>query len=79
MTVRGAGRAPCWRRATTSWWWRATTLPARCVATTPAAERRVQHMPWKGAAPYYPQPKEAAAEITGHVALWRGVTIEAAD
>jgi uncharacterized protein (DUF427 family) len=51
--------------------------------------------PWKGvasycdvvidrernpaAAWYYPQPKEAAAEITGHVAFWHGVTVEAAD
>jgi uncharacterized protein (DUF427 family) len=49
--------------------------------------------PWKGtasyyslsidgeknadAAWYYPEPKEAAAEIKGHVAFWRGVKIEA--
>jgi uncharacterized protein (DUF427 family) len=48
--------------------------------------------PWKGtasyytlsvngeenpdAAWYYPQPKDAAAEIKDHVAFWRGVTIE---
>jgi len=48
--------------------------------------------PWKGtasyyslsvggkenpdAAWYYPTPKDAAAEIKGHVAFWRGVTIE---
>ena len=48
--------------------------------------------PWKGtasyydvvaggqvnpdAAWYYPEPKEAAAEIVGHVAFWRGVTVE---
>ncbi len=47
--------------------------------------------PWKGtasyatvvvdgqenadAAWYYPDPKEAAAEITGHYAFWRGVTV----
>ncbi|HEY0357553.1 MAG TPA: DUF427 domain-containing protein [Mycobacteriales bacterium] len=47
--------------------------------------------PWKGtasyyslavdgevnpdAAWYYPQPREAAAEITGRVAFWRGVTV----
>ena len=47
--------------------------------------------PWKGtasyyslqvdgmtnadAAWYYPQPKEAAAEIRGHVAFWKGVDI----
>lgn len=30
-----------------------------------------------GAAWYYPQPKEAAAEITGYVAFWKGVTVEA--
>jgi uncharacterized protein (DUF427 family) len=49
--------------------------------------------PWKGqasyysiavegvvnadAAWYYPAPKDAAAEIRGHVAFWRGVTVEA--
>lgn len=48
--------------------------------------------PWKGlasyytvvvngqenadAAWYYPQPKDAAKQITDHVAFWRGVTIE---
>jgi len=48
--------------------------------------------PWKGtasyydvvvdgkrnadAAWYYPEPKEAAAQIRGHVAFWRGVTVE---
>ena len=48
--------------------------------------------PWKGtasyytvsvdgkdnpdAAWYYPQPKDAAAEIKDHVAFWRGVTVE---
>ncbi len=48
--------------------------------------------PWKGtasyyslvvdgqtnpdAAWYYPQPKDAAAEIRDHVAFWRGVTVE---
>jgi uncharacterized protein (DUF427 family) len=48
--------------------------------------------PWKGtasyytlsvngkenpdAAWYYPQPKNAAAEIKDHIAFWRGVTIE---
>lgn len=31
-----------------------------------------------GAAWYYPEPKEAAAEITDHVAFWRGVTVEEA-
>jgi uncharacterized protein (DUF427 family) len=47
--------------------------------------------PWKGtasyydiavdgqtndaAAWYYPEPKEAAANITGHVAFWKGVTV----
>jgi uncharacterized protein (DUF427 family) len=50
------------------------------------------HCPWKGeasyfdvvvdgqvnkdAAWYYPEPKEAAAEIKGHVAFWRGVKVE---
>ncbi len=49
--------------------------------------------PWKGTASYYsvtvdgqvnedaawvyPQPKEAASEIAGHVAFWRVVTVEA--
>lgn len=28
------------------------------------------------AAWYYPQPKEAAQEITGYVAFWRGVKVE---
>jgi uncharacterized protein (DUF427 family) len=48
--------------------------------------------PWKGvasyktvvvdgernpdAAWYYPEPKEAAAQITGYVAFWRGVTVD---
>ena len=30
-----------------------------------------------GAAWYYPEPKEAAAQIKDHVAFWRGVQIEA--
>lgn len=30
----------------------------------------------KDAAWYYPQPKEAAKEITGYVAFWRGVKVE---
>jgi uncharacterized protein (DUF427 family) len=29
------------------------------------------------AAWYYPEPKDAAAEITDHVAFWKGVTVEA--
>lgn len=29
----------------------------------------------KDAAWYYPSPKEAAAEITAHVAFWRGVEV----
>ncbi len=49
--------------------------------------------PWKGLASYltvevggeantdaawfYPEPKDAAAEIKDHVAFWRGVTVEA--
>jgi uncharacterized protein (DUF427 family) len=49
--------------------------------------------PWKGEASYYslnvdgnvnadaawfyPTPKDAAKEIKGHVAFWRGVTVEA--
>ncbi len=49
--------------------------------------------PWKGTASYYsitvdgqtnpdaawvyPEPKEAASQITDHVAFWRGVTVEA--
>lgn len=48
--------------------------------------------PWKGTASYYdlvvdgavnanaawvyPQPKDAAKEIAGHVAFWRGVSVE---
>ena len=30
----------------------------------------------KDAAWYYPQPKDAAAEIKDHVAFWRGVIVE---
>ena len=30
----------------------------------------------KDAAWYYPQPKDAAKEIKGHIAFWRGVKIE---
>ena len=30
----------------------------------------------KDAAWYYPQPKDAAAEIKDHVAFWRGVKVE---
>ena len=30
----------------------------------------------KDAAWYYPAPKEAARQIAGHVAFWKGVTIE---
>lgn len=30
----------------------------------------------KDAAWYYPEPKEAANNITGYVAFWRGVTVE---
>lgn len=30
----------------------------------------------KDAAWYYPEPKEAAQEITGHVAFWRGVEVK---
>lgn len=30
----------------------------------------------KDAAWYYPEPKAAAKEITGHVAFWRGVQVE---
>ena len=30
----------------------------------------------KDAAWYYPEPKEAAAQIRNHIAFWRGVTVE---
>ena len=30
----------------------------------------------KDAAWYYPSPKEAAAQIAGYVAFWKGVTVE---
>ena len=30
----------------------------------------------RDAAWYYPQPKDAAKEIAGHIAFWRGVTVE---
>ncbi len=30
----------------------------------------------RDAAWYYPDPKDAARNITGHVAFWRGVTVE---
>lgn len=29
-----------------------------------------------GAAWYYPEPKAAAKQIKGHIAFWRGVTVE---
>ncbi|NWF81090.1 MAG: DUF427 domain-containing protein [Chloroflexi bacterium] len=31
----------------------------------------------KDAAWYYPEPKEAAQQIAGHIAFWRGVRVEA--
>ena len=31
----------------------------------------------QGAAWYYPEPKEAAKEIAGRVAFWRGISVEA--
>ena len=31
----------------------------------------------KDAAWYYPQPKDAAQQITGYIAFWRGVRVEA--
>ena len=56
-----------------------------------APSDRTSVCPWKGtssyydlvvdgetnqaAAWYYPEPKEAAAEIRGRVAFWRGVTV----
>lgn len=56
----------------------------------PAA--RTTNCPWKGtahyhdvvvdgqvnaaAAWYYPEPKQAAANIKGHIAFWQGVTVE---
>jgi uncharacterized protein (DUF427 family) len=56
---------------------------------SPSAKQTV--CPWKGtasyydvvvggetnsdAAWYYPEPKDAAKEITGHVAFWRGVQV----
>lgn len=30
----------------------------------------------KDAAWYYPEPKSAAAQIKGHIAFWKGVTVE---
>ncbi len=30
-----------------------------------------------GAAWYYPEPKEAAKEIAGHLAFWKGIVVEA--
>ncbi|MEI7890255.1 MAG: DUF427 domain-containing protein, partial [Actinomycetes bacterium] len=30
----------------------------------------------ENAAWYYAEPKEAAAEIAGHLAFWKGVTVE---
>ena len=56
------------------------------------ADRSNVRLPWKGtalyydievsdqtnpgAAWYYPEPKEAAAQIKDHMAFWRGVQIE---
>lgn len=33
----------------------------------------------EGAAWYYPTPKDAAKEITGYVAFWKGVKVDGAD
>lgn len=57
-----------------------------------SASETQSHCPWKGEASYYditvngevnkdaawfyPQPKEAAANITQHVAFWKGVKVE---
>ncbi len=57
----------------------------------PSAKQTV--CPWKGTASYYdvvvggevnegaawcyPEPKDAAKEIAGHLAFWRGITVEA--
>ncbi len=30
----------------------------------------------RGAAWFYPEPKDAASHLAGHVAFWRGVTVE---
>lgn len=56
------------------------------------ASERTSVCPWKGRATYvdvivdgqvnpaagwsYPEPKAAARDIAGHVAFWRGVTVE---
>ena len=61
------------------------------VAERVAASERTSVCPWKGvasyldvtvdgaanreAAWYYPEPKPAASEITGHVAFWKGVDV----
>ncbi|HVG45371.1 MAG TPA: DUF427 domain-containing protein [Longimicrobium sp.] len=64
----------------------------RGAARAPGGERDHTVCPWKGtasyytvvvdgkenpdAAWYYPDPKPAASNVAGHVAFWRGVTVE---
>ena len=69
-----------------------TFRPNRFVANIFQASDQHTHCPWKGeasyydiavdgainegAAWYYPEPKEAAANIKGRVAFWNGVVVE---
>ena len=51
-----------------------TTCPWKGVASYYTIEVDGKQNP--GAAWYYPQPKDAAQNITGYVAFWKGVKIE---
>ena len=52
-----------------------TTCPWKGVASYYTI--KVDGQDNKDAAWYYPAPKEAAANIKGHVAFWKGVKVEA--
>ncbi|MEO0375824.1 MAG: DUF427 domain-containing protein [Cyanobacteria bacterium P01_A01_bin.17] len=51
-----------------------TTCPWKGVASYYSLE--VNGEVNKDAAWFYPEPKEAAKNIEGHIAFWRGVTVE---
>lgn len=51
-----------------------TTCPWKGMASYYSLE--VNGQTNKDAAWYYPEPKEAAKQIQGHIAFWRGVKVE---
>jgi uncharacterized protein (DUF427 family) len=52
-----------------------TTCPWKGLASYKSVE--VDGQVNRDAAWYYPEPKDAAAEIKGHFAFWKGVEVEA--